>query len=173
MKAIETRYAGHRFRSRLEARWAVFWDVIGVDWQYEPEGFETFAGPYLPDFYIPEFDKYIEIKPDGPLSEHDRTRMVAFGVDCLAAGHDYLLLTGLPKPAAFVPCKKWIDLPYDEGNISHPSLGIINNEPLCEHLDWDLGLVQGWVPSRWMPAPNVREALVRARSARFEHGERG
>lgn len=39
MKPIETRYAGCRFRSRLEARWAVFFDTLGVKWLYEPEGF--------------------------------------------------------------------------------------------------------------------------------------
>ncbi len=38
--AIETHYAGCRFRSRLEARWAVFFDAIGIEWQYEPQGFE-------------------------------------------------------------------------------------------------------------------------------------
>lgn len=52
IKAIETRYAGCRFRSRLEARWAVFFDRLGIEWEHEPEGFETSAGPYLPDFKI-------------------------------------------------------------------------------------------------------------------------
>jgi hypothetical protein len=52
IKAIETNYAGCRFRSRLEARWAVFFDVLQIKWQYEPEGFETEFGWYLPDFKI-------------------------------------------------------------------------------------------------------------------------
>ena len=39
MKAIQTQYQGRLFRSRLEARWAVFLDALGVRWQYEPEGF--------------------------------------------------------------------------------------------------------------------------------------
>jgi hypothetical protein len=34
------RYNGYRFRSRLEARWAVFFDELGVAYRYEPEGFE-------------------------------------------------------------------------------------------------------------------------------------
>lgn len=53
IKAIETRYKGYRFRSRLEARWAVFFDALGIEWQYEPEGFELATGRYLPDFYLP------------------------------------------------------------------------------------------------------------------------
>jgi hypothetical protein len=33
---LEIRYAGVRFRSRLEARWAGFFDGIGSRWNYEP-----------------------------------------------------------------------------------------------------------------------------------------
>lgn len=55
VKAIETHYNGYRFRSRLEARWAVFFDTLGVDYRYEMEGFELPSGKrYLPDFYIPK-----------------------------------------------------------------------------------------------------------------------
>lgn len=52
-KPIETIYNGHRFRSRLEARWAVFFDACGIDYEYEPEGFQFEDGTkYLPDFLI-------------------------------------------------------------------------------------------------------------------------
>ena len=40
IKAIETEYDGHRFRSRLEARWAVFFNAVGLTYEYEIEGFE-------------------------------------------------------------------------------------------------------------------------------------
>ena len=40
MKAIDTEYKGHLFRSRLEAKWAVFFDEIGVRWEYEKEDFK-------------------------------------------------------------------------------------------------------------------------------------
>ena len=53
IKAIETEYDGHRFRSRLEARWAVFFNAIGLTYEYEIEGFEMDGTRYLPDFYIP------------------------------------------------------------------------------------------------------------------------
>ena len=66
IKAIETRYKGYRFRSRLEARWAVFFDAAGIDWQYEPQGFDLGSdlGAYLPDFYLPASKTWVEIKPD-------------------------------------------------------------------------------------------------------------
>lgn len=68
IKAIETIYKGYRFRSRLEARWAVFFDELGIKWEYEPEGFELEDGTmYLPDFYLTDIDAYIEIKSIGAL----------------------------------------------------------------------------------------------------------
>lgn len=64
MKAIQTRYKGCHFRSRLEARWAVCFDALDLEWHYEPEGFELGdAGRYLPDFYLPKFDVWAEVKP--------------------------------------------------------------------------------------------------------------
>lgn len=66
IKAIETEYNGYRFRSRLEARWAVFFDAARIAYEYEPEGFELIDGTkYLPDFYLPGFELYVEIKPTG------------------------------------------------------------------------------------------------------------
>lgn len=82
IKPIETLYNGYRFRSRLEARWAVFFDTLGVEYKYELEGFDMsdcvkidYFGQnsvkymlqgdywYLPDFYLPGQDCFIEIKP--------------------------------------------------------------------------------------------------------------
>ena len=39
-EAKETYYDGYRFRSRLEARWAVFFNNIGLEYEYEMEGFD-------------------------------------------------------------------------------------------------------------------------------------
>lgn len=65
IKPIETVYNGYRFRSRLEARWAVFFDTLGIKYEYEPEGFELDGGyKYLPDFYLPEMETYVEVKPE-------------------------------------------------------------------------------------------------------------
>ena len=63
IKAIETRYKGRRFRSRLEARWFIFFESFGLQVEYEREGFVVDGIPYLPDFYIPAEDLWIEIKP--------------------------------------------------------------------------------------------------------------
>lgn len=64
IKAIETFYKGCRFRSRLEARWAVIFDSMGIEWRYETEGFTDGQECYLPDFFIKmgDFRWYVEVK---------------------------------------------------------------------------------------------------------------
>jgi len=49
VQAMETHYKGFRFRSRLEARWAMFFDMTGVKWTFEPQPVTVFGEPYLPD----------------------------------------------------------------------------------------------------------------------------
>lgn len=79
-RALETPYKGYRFRSRLEARWAVFMDAITVEWEYEPEGFNLGrAGFYLPDFWLPTEHAWLEVKPSGspPIEEYDKFHALA------------------------------------------------------------------------------------------------
>lgn len=64
--AIPTEYRGTLFRSRLEARWAVFFYSMGIEYQYEPRCFEKdFVNRiirYLPDFYLPKLGCWAEVK---------------------------------------------------------------------------------------------------------------
>lgn len=53
IKPIETIYKGYKFRSRLEARWAIVFDRLGLKWEYEKQGYDLGEyGLYLPDFSI-------------------------------------------------------------------------------------------------------------------------
>lgn len=61
-------YDGHRFCSRLEVRWAVFFNAIGLTYEYEIEGFEMDVTRYFPDFYISSLNRWFEIK--GKLLEY-------------------------------------------------------------------------------------------------------
>lgn len=62
IQPIPTRYAGCHFRSRLEARWAVFFDKLGARWEYEPQGFMIDGTPYLPDFLLTDCGTWVEVK---------------------------------------------------------------------------------------------------------------
>jgi hypothetical protein len=73
IKAIETAYKGYRFRSRLEARWAVFFDSLGVCWEYEKEGFDLGEeGWFLPDFWLPGLGVWFEVKPEAPCEQDEK-----------------------------------------------------------------------------------------------------
>jgi hypothetical protein len=69
IKAKEVEWSGYRFKSRLEATWAVFFEKIGWDWEYEPCAFDG----WIPDFKISTYDErinvFIEVKP---ISELDK-----------------------------------------------------------------------------------------------------
>lgn len=79
IRSIETEYNGYRFRSRLEARWAVFFDALGVDYEYEPEGFELGDGTrYLPDFYLPDVNGGIYVEVKGKMDDESRSKTEAF-----------------------------------------------------------------------------------------------
>lgn len=81
LKPIETDYRGFKFRSRLEARWALFFDELGLEFQYEPEGFQLPSGHhYLPDFWFPKVRYWGEVKP-GELTGHEmeKSRQLALG----------------------------------------------------------------------------------------------
>jgi hypothetical protein len=63
MKAIPTEYNGTRFRSRLEARWSIALDALGIPWEYEPRRFYLSQDrSYLPDFRLWGV-VYAEVKP--------------------------------------------------------------------------------------------------------------
>lgn len=69
MKAIETKFDGRLFRSRTEAKWAVFFKSLNISYEYEKEGFDLDGLWYLPDFYLPKQKVWIEIKGSVPSTE--------------------------------------------------------------------------------------------------------
>lgn len=199
-KAIETYYKGYRFRSRLEAKWAVFFDTIGIEWKYEEEGYQLPDGTwYLPDFKVKcwgkrggigsePFDLYIEVK--GEMTAEDLQKIWAF------------------SGCSYIP-------PYDEGEEAFfkaldemvPVL-IVGDIPYIQSEDdlWDSNVFNCYGPDGFFnyetidgdyygAYPSVLDGkfflmgddcnylagdfdkLIKgyraARSARFEHGEQG
>lgn len=185
MKAIETTYNGYRFRSRLEARVAVFMDEAKIKYVYEPEGFVFEDGTtYLPDFYLPDMDTFLECK--GVMNEKDENKIdslaketgkeivviepdllpyIAYHVDNL---HDYFPFDkeepGLITEDAFIGrcyrCKKIF-------------FGSVNGSwhcRCCGYYDGNAGF--DWLFS-YDSKPDSYEPIKKARSKRFEFGEEG
>ena len=98
IQSIETVYRGIRFRSRLEARWAVFFDSLGICWQYEMEGYRSGSVYYLPDFKTDDIlgaaSSFFEVKPKWPgREEWEKIEMVSANVligNPFMVGDDYL-----------------------------------------------------------------------------------
>jgi hypothetical protein len=207
MKAIPTRYAGCHFRSRLEARWAVFFDALGIRWEYEPQGFELDwrlrlengdAGPihYLPDFYLPDSNTYVEIKGRWTPDECDRFLNAAAALSGHCGGPNIVLLSSVPEPSeeagppvlhmhkgdlmagGWEPFAGWQCGGY--GNASFIAIGrdVGGQEEVYLECGNTLRvlttvLLSGFFPTAWWKSRPVAVALNAARSARFEHGESG
>jgi hypothetical protein len=201
IKAIETVYKGHRFRSRLEARWAVFFDSLGIKYQYELEGFECDeGGRYLPDFYLPDSQTWVEVKGDAGALRKDWSRMadlLDFGgvlphfADSAGSLRGLLLLGDVPYiPAGSCAVvahpiiqhrkgllRSWVV--FSDAWLHAVCDGVLAS--LCG-LDVEIGLeggpAPGWVvESRviYTPRffPRASAAYTAARGARFEHGQVG
>jgi hypothetical protein len=182
MKAIETRYAGHRFRSRLEARWAVFFDHLDINWQYEPQGFKFGPYAYLPDFLLPDTRTWVEVKGDEGALDYDL--MEAFA-DALPRGERVVILGPIPESR---PAGDWdwawqslhsAYIDEDERVVFGDWIGFGPGEPtvLTETsgaTPFEFGIREDWlVPVLNMVGPCAAAAYDAARAARFEHGESG
>ena len=170
VRAIETHYGGCRFRSRLEARWAVFLDALHIRWEFEPQGYELPSGRYLPDFRIstgmdPVREFWIEIKGPAP---DVREITVASEIN-LYVGPLLIFVGDVPRRrgagTAWV-FRATVGDPCEDGTwtMTDPETALLCTVyPDPENRPVFLGRT----------AERYEEALTAARSARFEHGERG
>lgn len=164
IKPIETVYNGYRFRSGLEARWAVFFDTLGIKYEYEKEGFDLGDGiHYLPDFWLPQVNMWAEVKPTKlTVKEEDKCNrlVVSTGAPCL-------LLIGVPE-----------NTPYNgiECNDEDPHNLIVGG---CQKTEFCLTAYHGYpyTEGRFYCCPgghddshfdDTEEAANTAKSARFE-----
>jgi len=174
IKAIETHYKGCHFRSRLEARWAVFLDVLGVRWEYEKQGFDLPSGPYLPDFWIVPAANgraaWLEIKPEQPTKgERDLVKELAE-----SSGSVGLIFAGSPwHNEQFV----YVFLPSGaETNVTAPmcqflATGNIGFLATVEKDDTAGFVFFPGIDLGALKSGALNRAFRAARSARFEHGE--
>lgn len=171
IKAIETTYAGCRFRSRLEARWAVLFDRLQLGWEYEPQGF-TFDGQcYLPDFLIEDDGPYVEVKGTDEAAHAALPLLRSFVANC---GKALIVLSDIPRLNRMdteVPLHGVLKL---RGGFSTTYLApsVDGRSRFLRGPDTD-GLFVTSTLYGVRPLPEIVDAYDAARSARFEHGESG
>ena len=219
IKAIETEYNGYRFRSRLEARWAVFFDAAGIKCEYEPEGFEIKVNSeemyrYLPDFYLPDFDLWVEVKPSKSKLLDEEKKLCAFlKYDTQIAKSNGLIILGqIPnyneynedEERCFFPAFPffWNDGLIVSGKVQFAKLGKTEGIVISTNVPYDfqtsnelrfpdfpfgedLYLITAKVKTHdkygyiWNMSETqsidctfeLKECFLKARRARFEHGE--
>ena len=179
IQAIETRYAGCRFRSRLEARWAVFFDTLGVAWEYEPQGFILSNGThYLPDFLLTDCGTWVEVKGAENALDKNLMALAAKELPLLPGrgedGPRLLILGPIPDVTGRGGDLGWPSLdsefPLQDARCGFGSY-LKNLRPWWFEGDHPLWLTPTVSDNESMNG--ARGAYVAARSARFEHGERG
>jgi hypothetical protein len=194
IKPIETRYHGYRFRSRLEARWAVFFDEMGIQWEYEPQGFVITNGVcYLPDFHLPELRVWVEIKPNHDIPYSDCQKVARFAYE---KSEPCLLIVGTPGKQKMYLLDEHFDPTYlcttddelfqaeftseDDAksqffNFSEDyclvNFGVVPLSERRANVPWIWQIVFECQPVH--VDRNRFEAANKARSARFEFGESG
>lgn len=171
MIPIETEYNGYRFRSRLEARWAVAFDAMGIQYEYEPEGFVLNDGSkYLPDFrllnvrhrsYIDEFDPlYVEVK--GQMSPYDLKRIELFPEPIIVIGNIPHIMTEFCWERDSEKWYEWSFVFVDDDQYQGYFSKYKNEIWFCgpEHDEFDGGEL-------------MFIGISAAKKARFEHGQSG
>lgn len=71
-------YSGMIFRSHLEAKWALIFDILGWDTDYEPGTYRiTPTMAYVPDFYVHPLKMWAEVKGPPFLSRESIAKICA------------------------------------------------------------------------------------------------
>lgn len=181
-RPIETFYNGYKFRSRLEARWSIFFDSLNIKYEYEPEGFVLSDGTrYLPDFYLPQSDSFFEVK--GIMTDIDKHKVEQFIRDI---GKPVTIGYG---DMTFQACDNWGSDGYEltDSDSSHLCRCYQCNNyffmgnggsyqcPCCGYYDGDSTAewcAEGHLIDRDQYITNdVYQAFLKSKQARFEHGE--
>ena len=137
IQAIETTYDGHKFRSRLEARWALYFNFIGIKWEFEREAFmltivddgvDKRVG-YTPDFWLPDLRVWFEVKAEFGSYDVDVMWLYIAKAKAFCAAHQATICTSFGSPR--------------DGEIVRldPGVGVATATwARCSHcLAWDLG----------------------------------
>lgn len=162
-QAIQTKYNGYNFRSRLEARFAVVLDTLKQEYLYEPEGYELEKGlRYLPDFWMKN-RYWIEVKPFYPNSQEIRKAQL---LAKQTKSKVYIIYGDISIPIIDLKAKERI-----KGFCAMRFLpnGEVKDLLIPKLLKGQLTFVV--CPKKLKLQPEVEKAILRGQQSRFEFGE--
>ena len=179
---IPTRYKGYYFRSRLEARWAVFFDRLELRWEYEPQGYVLDGTPYLPDFkLVLPGDRVVlaEVKP-AEADWHEGRHVKLCRALARGTGWPVILLIGVPAYRAyhqFTPDLEESAFQAVFFRDYEPKIAFLDNywrqSIVIDHQTGGLDFDHDDHQARKSFGQGLVDAVQAARSARFERGTEG
>lgn len=191
LKPIQTYYDRYLFRSRLEARYAVCFNHIGLKYEYEPEGYnfdnvgtrtvnyfgdyrsiDLNVGYYLPDFRFTDVDDWLEIKGVEP-NELEFRRLLALAFSS-NRGHSYCFAGNIGDHKAY---HAYRTLKAENSELAiytidpYLAFDLIRNERYSDIPDnLDEGTYTIRLQARVRLNRNLyNDGLIAGRMARFEH----
>src|ERR1041385_789464 len=181
VSSIRTEYKGHLMRSRLEVRWAMFMDEVGIEWSYEPTylQFPLANGRtlhWLPDFRLAN-GQWAEAKGDISIRAYGKLLYMAkvlsagdsWDEDGCGTGDDVVVLGRMPGQDS----GRWpVQLHYHDRDLWAVPWTLTADCPkLTQPVDSDLA---SRLPLNWLLDGTTSErpgwayrALSVARQARF------
>lgn len=172
IQAIETYYNGYRFRSRTEAKYAVFFDAMNIEWRYELEGFVLPDGTYyLPDFYLPKFNggMWVEVK-GGEFTEEEKRKCWEL---CNGTHKSVWLANDIPDFTCY-EVYYWNDFPpyvIEGDGIPNADQAERENRMFAMCGYGETGKTVG-PQYMYLMGDMLTHAVKCAKEARFEHGEK-
>ncbi len=131
IKAIATTYRQYEFRSRLEAKWAAFFDLCKWPWSYEPVDYNG----WIPDFAIGDRPTLVEIKPFFKIEEwSDAIKKI-----CASGCTQRVILLGSDPVWIANNCESYTSAPVISWSFDSWS----SSEPVTDTFDLHFGVTEG------------------------------
>lgn len=110
---IETYYAGFKYRSRTEAKWAYLFDLMGIEYSPEQQGYKGYdKTPYLSDFVLPDFGVSVEIKGrQSALESVEKKLCSSIYGNATPAASGLILLSDLPTYTCTIENPTFVTFP--------------------------------------------------------------
>lgn len=137
VRSIPTVYNGIEFRSKLEASTAKLMDDVGLEWQFEAEGYDLGNGIwYLPDFYIPRNKMFLEVK--GILDPKSEEKVTALAGACAGSGIRVMLLFNV-RPRRIAGLQQlYVAGSLVNGDGVMPDNVVLSRCPSCKQAAWKI-----------------------------------
>lgn len=182
MQILETEWRDILFRSRTEARHAVLMDTLGVEYRYEYQTMKLGKVRYLPDYYLPQQEAWLEIKGAYPTpAEIRKAKLLAY----YTRERVFVAYGDIDKPRDFEPTRclaVWRSRFFDRGSVDNTVI-VDSNYAWCQcsacgafgiaYFPYRSGLMCHPDAEGLYETPAIQRAIRAARRERFEQWRKG